>query len=239
MSERVERQPAFVLHERPYRETSALLDVFTRDHGRVGLVVRGLRAAKPRFARGTLRSFQSLECAWTQRGELGHLTAAESRGTPANVGGQRLQSLLYVNELLTRLLPRHDPHPEVFDAYAALVVELPDALDAMGFALRRFEKFLLESLGYGIDFAIECRTQTAVAPDGRYRVIPEHGVVAVAALDAEALAGSSLLALADGVQPDAISLRDLRRMMRGLLLHHLGGRPLQAWRVLKAAPAPD
>ena len=237
MAERIERQPAYVLHERAYRETSVILELFTRDQGRVSVVVRGLRAAKPRFQRGCLRAFQPIECAWLHRGELGQLTAVESVGMPLALAGLRLQSALYLNELLARLLVRHDPHPEVFDAYARLLEHMPEAIDALGFALRRFEARVMGELGYGIDFAFDTSSGGDVDTNGRYRVIAEHGVIAAPSLDRESISGAALLALQSGHQPGTNELLELRRMMRALLLHHLGGRGLNAWRVLRS-PAP-
>ena len=169
MAERVERQPAYVLHERAYRETSAILELFTRDHGCVAVVARGLRAAKPRFSRGSLRALQPLECAWLNQGDLGQLTAAEACGLPLALSGIRLQSALYLNELLVRLLHRHDPHPLLFDAYARLLVQLPESADALGFQLRCFEALLLSELGYGIEFTFDSAAQAPVDPCGRYR----------------------------------------------------------------------
>lgn len=237
MAERVERQPAYVLHERAYRETSAILELFTRDHGCVAVVARGLRAAKPRFSRGSLRALQPLECAWLNQGDLGQLTAAEACGLPLALSGMRLQSALYLNELLVRLLHRHDPHPLLFDAYARLLVQLPESADALGFQLRCFEALLLSELGYGIEFAFDSAAQAPVDPRGRYRALPEHGVIGVHDLEVDTISGAALLALQAGQQPDAVGLRELRRMMRVLLLHHLGGRGLNAWRVLRS-PAP-
>ena len=238
MRERVERQPAYVLHERSYRETSAILELLSRDHGRVAVVARGLRAPKPRFARGALRALQPLECGWIGQGEMGQLIAVEVVGLPQAVTAMQLQSVLYLNELLVRLLARNDPHPRVFDAYAGLLGDLPRANAALGFALRRFEKDLLAELGYGIDFAWDLATQAPVREQGYYRVDPEQGVFAVAGPGRGALPGGALLALAAGVLPAAELLADLRRMMRSLLLHHLGGRGLQAWRVLRSPVPP-
>jgi DNA repair protein RecO (recombination protein O) len=237
MGERCERQRAYVLHERAYRETSVLLELFSREHGRVGAVARGVRAAKPRFARGTLRAFQPLECGWLLQGELVQLTAVEAAGPPLHLVGLRLQAALYLNELLMRLLARQDPHAVLFDAYAALLPALPESQDALAFRLRRFEMQVLAELGYGIDFSVDAASGESITPARRYRVIPEHGVIAAAVADEDGISGRALLALLDDRLPDAVVLREQRRMMRALLLHHLGGRGLNAWRVLKA-PAP-
>ena len=164
MAERVERQLAYVLHQRAYRETSAILELFTRDHGRVAVVARGLRAAKPRFSRGNLRALQPIECAWLHQGELGQLTAVEAAGLPLVLNGSRLQSALYLNELLVRMLQRHDPQAALFEAYARLLPQLSANANALGFQLRRFEMQLLSELGYGIDFAVDTSTQMPVVP---------------------------------------------------------------------------
>jgi len=238
MRERVERQPAFVLHERAYRETSAILELLTRDHGRVAVVARGLRALKPRFARGSLRALQPVECGWIGQGEMGQLIAVETTGLPLAVAGVQLQSALYVNELLVRLLARHDSHPKLFDAYAGLVANLPGDSAALGFALRRFEVLLLAELGYGIDFAWDLSSRSVVLPEQHYRVDPEQGVFAAVGPGRGAVSGRALLALGRDELPAADALADLRRMMRGLLLHHLGGRELNAWRVLRSPARP-
>ncbi|MBL0028013.1 MAG: DNA repair protein RecO [Rhodanobacteraceae bacterium] len=239
MAERVERQLAYVLHQRAYRETSAILELFTRDHGRVAVVARGLRAAKPRFSRGNLRALQPIECAWLHQGELGQLTAAEAAGLPLVLNGSRLQSALYLNELLVRMLQRHDPQAALFEAYARLLPQLSANANALGFQLRRFEMQLLSELGYGIDFAVDTSTQMPVVPRGRYRVMPEHGVISARHLEVDTISGAALLALSSGEQPDPVALRELRRMMRALLLHHLGGRGLNAWRVLRSPVPPS
>jgi len=238
MPERVERQLAYVLHERAYRETSAILELFTRDHGRVAVVARGLRAAKPRFPRGTLRALQPIECGWLHQGEIGQLIAAEASGPPLTLSGTRLQSALYLNELLTRLLVRHDPHPALFATYSDLLTRLPLDPASLGFSLRRFEMRVLAELGYGIDFAVDSSTQEVVRPRGRYRIIPEHGVIAARDLDVDSVSGAALLALHAGQLPGATELRELKHMMRAQLLHHLGGRGLNAWRVLRAPVPP-
>lgn len=238
MAERVERQPAFVLHERAYRETSALIEVFTRDYGRVGLVARGLRAQKPRFARGLLRPLQALECGFILSGEFGQLVAADALAVPYPCDGMRLQAALYVNELLVRLLARHDAHPDLFDAYARLMATLPAEPSALAFALRRFEAFALAELGYGIDFEFDMTNHGPIEAQRWYHIVPEHGAMHVSENTPDAISGRALLAMRANEIPDAADLRALRRLMRAIILHHLGGRPLNAWRVLKSPVLP-
>ena len=238
MPERVERQPAYLLHTRAYRETSALLELLTRDHGRVCVIARGLRAQKPRFERGLLRPLQHLECGFILAGEIGQLTAADGVGVPTSLDGTRLQAMLYVNELLVRLLARHDAHPALFAAYHRLVETLPDEVQSLAFALRKFEALLLAELGYGIDFAFDAGSHDPIVEAGWYRVIPEHGAIQVPTATADAVAGRALLAMARDDLPEAADLRALRQLMRRMLLHHLGGRELNAWRVLRSPTKP-
>jgi DNA repair protein RecO (recombination protein O) len=228
---RIERQPAFVLHQRPYRETSALLEVLTRDHGRVGLVARGLRGARPRFPRGVVVPLQALELDWLARGELGLLVAAEPVGTPMPIAGSALLSAIYVNELLVRLLPRHVPHPELVTRYARLLGDLCHGEPAsQGWALRRFERDLLGSLGVAPPLDRDAAGH-ALDPDARYRLSPEAGAIAVGVAESrvETVSGRALLALADDAMPDREALEELRRTFRALIAHQLGGRPLKAW----------
>jgi DNA repair protein RecO (recombination protein O) len=226
---RVERQPAFVLHERPYRETSLLLEAFTRDHGRVGLVARGARAARPRFGRGVLAPLVPLEIGWTGRGELPTLTAAEPVAAPFALAGDALLPALYLNELLTRLLARHDAHPELFARYTACLGELSAGGD-LGWILRCFERDALTLLGYGLELEHDGVAGAVLEPGATYGYDPERGAVPWEARPvAPSIRGASLLALARGTCPDAASLRELRRLMRAVLRHHLGGRDLHSW----------
>jgi DNA repair protein RecO (recombination protein O) len=235
--QRIERQPAFVLHERPYRETSALVEVLTRDHGRVGLVAKGLRSARPRFGRGVVVPLQALKIDWQSRGELGLLTGADPVGAPIPLSGPGLLSALYLNELLVRLLPRHDPHPELAARYATCLGELCTAdASAQAWALRRFERDLLGSLGVAPSFEHDAGGR-AIEPDRRYRIAAEAGAIAVGLDDdrGTTIAGRSLLALGAETQPDRDCLRELKRLFRELVTHQLGGRGLQAWAVAASA----
>ncbi len=148
VSKRVDGQSAYVLHLHPYSETSLVVDVFTRDHGRVPLLARGAR--RPRSAmRGMLMSFQPLELGWFGGGEVKTLAKAEWLGGMPLLGGRCLLLGYYLNELLLKMLPREDPHGVLFDAYAAALRALAaGAADAP--ELRRFEKTLLKELGYGL-----------------------------------------------------------------------------------------
>ncbi len=169
---------AYVLHQRPYRESSALLEVFAESHGRVGLVARGVRSPKSR-QRGDLQPFRPLRLSWSGRGELGTLTGVESDGPSVALHGAALYSGFYLNELLVRLLARHDPHPRLYAQYRASLVQLGLASDIEP-VLRIFEKRLLEEIGYGLLLDHEVRHGEAVQPDAWYDYHLESGPVPVA-----------------------------------------------------------
>jgi DNA repair protein RecO (recombination protein O) len=236
VSKRVDGQAAYVLHLHPYSETSLVVDVFTRDHGRVPLLARGAR--RPRSAmRGMLMSFQPLELGWFGGGEVKTLAKAEWLGGMPLLGGRCLLLGYYLNELLLKMLPREDAHSALFDAYAAALYALA-AGGADAPELRRFEKTLLKELGYGLTLEIDVDSGLPVAPDRQYAFLIERGPVAakVSAGDAASnavpgLRGKTLLDMAADDYSDPRTRVESRQLMRQLIAHHLGGKPLQSRRV--------
>jgi len=235
---RIEQQPGFVLHARPWRETSLLIELLSRDHGRVGLVARGVRNPRSRLPRSALQPLTPLLVGWSGSGELATLIGAEAAGAPFPLAGEALLCALYLNELVARLVPRNDPHAEVFDTYLAALTRLADT-DAPAWTLRRFERDLLAQLGYAAVLDSEA-DGTALVPQRHYAYrldagpVPWHG-----ASDGLRLRGSALLAMAQDQQPDAEDLRALRRLMRALITQHLGGKGLQAWSLFQSNNMPS
>ena len=227
---RVELEPGFILHHRPFRDTS-LLEVFSRDHGRVGMVARGARGPRSRL-RGLLQPFRPLLLSWQLRGELGTLTAAEAAGPvpPPPTGGETLLGLYYLNELLLRLTARLDPHPDLYQLYAATFADITGAAP-LAPALRRFERRLLDALGYGPDLVRDAAGQ-AIDAAASYRYDPALGLAACRADAGGALLGASVLALAEDRLADARALADARRLLRAALDVHLDGRPLKSRELL-------
>jgi DNA repair protein RecO (recombination protein O) len=225
--------PAFILHSRPYRDTSLLLEVFSEEYGRVGLVARGARAARSR-QRGLLQPFQPLLLSWSARGELGTLNGAETAGAAVPLGGNGLYSGFYLNELLVRLLHRNDPHPELFPIYLEALRRLAQAPELEG-VLRRFELGLLEALGYGLQLEQEAGGGAALEPDLLYDYQLERGPVPVAQGGGSGLtlSGRSLLALHELRLEDAQVLRDAKRLTRAALDLCLGGTPLKTREVIR------
>ena len=232
---RVEQQPGFILHSRPYRETSLLLEVLSRDHGRVGLVARGVRSARSRTPRALLQPLMLLNFAWSGQGELATLTAAEAAGAPLALTGEALLCGLYLNELITRLLPRADPHPDIFFAYAETLERLRGK-NTHAWQLRRFERDLLGDLGYGLVLEHEAESDAPIDAAGEYAYRLDAGPVPWRDVrDGLKLRGTALLALATDREPNAEDLASLRRLLRALVAHHLDGPGLRAWGMLGGA----
>lgn len=232
---RPELEPGYVLHSRAYRETSLLLEIFSRQHGRLGLVARGARSEKSRW-RNMLQPFRPLLLSWKLRGELGNLVEAEQIAAMPMQAGDAWFCGLYVNELLMRALHRGDPHPELFDAYRLLLQELASQAEPQA-RLRCFEKQLLESIGFAMALAFEPASGEMVQADGWYRYHPLAGpkleFVGHNAVDSlgrgnaapNLVSGAALLALDSG-EIGTQHLPELKQLMRKLLRFHLGDKPL-------------
>lgn len=231
---RIEQQPAYVLHSRPYRETSMLLECLTRDYGRIGVVARGVRRERARLQRAQLEPFQPLALDMLLRGELATLQGADSTGAPLRLMGDAGLAGLYLNELAVRLTGRQDPHPALFDAYARTLPRLASS-EPLAWTLRRFERDLLDALGYGLQLEFEGESGEPVEPGQLYRYLVEEGPSPCRPGTPHALRGDDLLALSEDRQPDAAGLSALRVMMREVIRHHLGGGELRAWHVLGMA----
>lgn len=216
-------QPAYVLHARRYRDTSLLLELLTRDQGRVSCVRRGALSAR----RGgpSLQPFAPLEVRLGGRGEVLSLLAAEAAGAAAALHGRQLYCGLYLNELLLKLTGRHDPSPGLFDDYAAALGGLAAGVEEP--VLRRFEVCLLRHLGLAPPFDLDIAGRP-VDPVSRYTFDPGHGAREVAPGAAGGVPGSVLIALESGRLDDPVLLPEARRLMRRVLEHHLDGRVLRS-----------
>ena len=232
---RIIAEPAFVLHARAWRETSLLVEVLTAEHGRVGLVARGVRGPKKHLLRAALQPLQHVRFDAVQRGELAQLYAVEAIDAAPRLAGDAALAGFYVNELVLRLAPRHDPHPELYAAYAGTRERLRET-GALAWTLRCFERDLLEALGFGFDFAHD-GDGAEIDPAARYRLDPEHGprrLLSDRGHDerSSAATGRALLALASDETPEHDDLASLRLPMRSVLAHHLGARGLKSWEMI-------
>lgn len=231
---RVDHQPAFVLHSYPWRETSLIVDVLTRDHGRVALVARGAKRPTSQF-RGLVAPFAPIAVSWSGRSEIKSLVRAEWVGGLAPLRGDGLLSAFYLNELLVRLLARGDPHEALFFSYARALHDL--ALDAalQDRALRGFELDLLREIGVAPSFEFS-GDGTPIDAAGWYRVDPEQGVHRVAepgtARAGYCVSGEAMQALARRDLAAIADAADARALLRQLIGYHLHGRPLNTHRIL-------
>jgi DNA repair protein RecO (recombination protein O) len=233
-------EPAYVLHQRPYRDTSLLLEVFSPEYGRLGLVARGVKG-KNNQRRALLQPFIPLTLSWSGRGELGTLTDVEADGSPHALTGPVLLSGFYLNELLLHLLHRHDPHPELFAHYRYTLQQLGGITNPheqarqLQVALRLFEKQLLQEIGYGLVLEHEVEQGEAIEPETMYRFVLGQGPMAEPAAmpSPQLFKGSSLLALAAQRLDDAQALRDAKRLTRLVLDHYLAGRKLHSRQLLQ------
>lgn len=228
---RVSEQPVYLLHSRPYRETSLLIDALSRDHGQVGLVARGVRKEKSRW-RGLLQPLQALVVGWNGSGDLATLTAAEPGPALEPLRGDRLFAGIYLNELVLRLGRRGEGQGATFDAYARCLQRL-SAGEPLAWTLRRFERDFLTDLGYALQLGRRADDRSPVEPDRDYGYDVEAGPLDTLRIPDGGLRlrGSSLLALEADTLPDEAGLQDLRRLMRAVIRHHLGGGLLNAWQL--------
>ena len=226
---RVDGQPAFVLHAYPYRETSLIVEVFSRDFGRVALIARGAR--RPRSVlRGLLLGFQPLELAWAGKGEVQTLMKAEWQGGQPLLAGKALFCGYYLNELLMQLLPREDAHERLFSVYAQTLRRFADGMHESD--LRRFERALLQELGYGLTLETDAMG-VPLDPAGHYAYEIERGLVRLPRPGSSALAvsGKTLIDLAAEDFADPRSLAEAKQLMRALIAHYTGGRELETRKI--------
>ncbi|MBI5889166.1 MAG: DNA repair protein RecO [Nitrosomonadales bacterium] len=231
--QRIQDEPAFVLHSYPFRETSLILEVFSRQHGRVPLVARGAR--RPRSAlRGLLMGFQPLSLSWFGKHELRTLHGAEWQGGQPQLQGTALLCGFYLNELLLNLMARDDPHESLFDYYQQTLLRLAQEVDH-AFTLRCFEKHMLQELGYALLLETEADSGKPIVPERTYRYILERGAIAETADLAQGMpvAGKTLLDMADDDYRDANSARQSKQLMRMLLDHHLAGKTLHTRELMR------
>ena len=219
-------QPAYILHSRPYRETSILLDVFTQEYGRLSLLGRGVRTQKSRL-KSLLQPFIPLLISWRGKSELVTLYSAEMDGIPPKIQGKALFNAFYVNEVLFQVLQKHDPYPELYTIYQRTLLEL-EQLDLQEKTLRLFEKKLLEQLGYGLPLKVDFSTGNEINSEKFYQFFPERGFTLCESTKVSHLfLGKSLLALAQEKLDDKKSLDDVKRLMRIALIALLNLKPLQ------------
>jgi len=230
-SPRISGQPAFVLHSYPYKETSLIVDMFTRDYGRIGLVAKGAKRPHSKL-RGVLQTFQPLQASWSGKSELRTMIDAEWVGGMLPLEKTALLCGFYLNELLVKLLARDDPHPALFDHYVATLNQLAHNEPAP-IVLRKFERALLKETGVAADLSRCTSTRAPVDPLVDYVVDPERGARLVRAADSwPVVSGKTLLDMEREDYTDPATQAQSKQLMRFLLAHQLGGAPLNTRQIL-------
>ncbi|HEY5603958.1 MAG TPA: DNA repair protein RecO [Gammaproteobacteria bacterium] len=252
--QRVLLQHAYILHQRPYRDSSALLEIFSENYGRCALIAKGVKSPRSKL-RGLLQPFQPLLLSWISRSELGVLTGAEHYQAPVLIKPKYLPSAFYLNELVFYLLHRHDPHDDLFQSYHDTVTRLRCLSGAANedllwqAHLRQFEIVLLRSIGYGLVLDHEVRTQSAIVVSDWYDYWPDHGPVKSEPHGGDfrgvRVSGATLTMLSNPLllrensrHTDAAtrsSFKEAKQLLRTVLDQHLGSRVLYS-RSLMAKP---
>lgn len=234
MSEREEvfLEPGFVLHHRPYRNTSLIVDCLTARYGRQSLVARGARRPGMRQA-AALQPFCRVRLSWVRRGELGSLTHVEADAAACDIRGDALLAAFYLNELVLRLVPGGDPNESIMSCYSNCLDQLAGTR-GIARSLRLFELELLEALGYRVNLEHDCRSGEPIEPKCDYVFEHEGGMTASTAnLAMETFNGRHLISLREHRLDDAESLGAAKRLLGHILKTHLGGRPLRTRQVMR------
>jgi DNA repair protein RecO (recombination protein O) len=231
---RQDAQPAFVLHSYPFRETSLVIETFTRDMGRVPLVARGARRPKSAL-RGVLLAFQPLLLSWSGKGELRTLHKAEWHGGYVPLKGLSLICGFYLNELLLRFLARDDPHERLFSVYQETLGALAGHGDSAA-TLRRFEKNLLRELGYGLMLDRDADSGAPIAAETCYTYVVERGPVVQRGDESQngvELTGQTLIDMQSDNYTTMTTLQQSKVLMRALINHYLGDKTLHTRQLLR------
>ncbi len=234
----VNTQIAYILHKRDYRETSSILDVLTKDYGRVSLMARGCRGKRSKIA-GNLMLFTPLVVSWQGKGNLPYLKSIERADLKAPVlKNKSLLSALYINELLMYFLHKHDVHETIFEQYHHCLYALENS-NNIEIALREFEIKLLELLGFGLNLYAEADSGELILADAMYLYYLEHGPVKSADRNENVpqISGNCLLALSSEqyqiIADNRLYLSELKRLMRFVINHHLGSKKLKSRELFK------
>jgi DNA repair protein RecO (recombination protein O) len=228
---RVLAQPAFVLHSYPYKETSLIVDVFSRQYGRIALLAKGAKRPHSQL-RGALQTFQPLTISWSGKSELQTLTAAEWVGGMRPLEKNALLCGFYLNEIIIKLLQRDDPQPLLFDEYVTTINQLAHE-ETVPIVLRKFELNLLKMAGVLNDLSFCARQRGKVSPDLMYVVDPDSGTRPALESDiAIKVHGKTLIDMQDANYSDAVTQAQSKLLMRSLLAHHLHGNPIHTRQIL-------
>jgi len=237
---RINNETGFILHTYPFKATSVVAEAFTRSHGRVALIARGARRPASTL-RGLIQPFTPLLLSWFGKSELKTLHAAEWQGGLIAPQGRALMCGFYLNELLLRLLARGDAHELLYDRYVDTLGQLAggcgtaddDRATYFERILRRFEKNLLSEIGYGATFDVDADNGMPIEPGTRYVFQPERGALRAGGQPGCPVTGQTLIDLAAGRFEQPATLAEAKALMRTLINHTLGAKPLYTRQLLR------
>lgn len=230
MANRILTEPAFILHRRPYSNSSLILELFTANHGRVSVLAKSARGPKSRY-KGKLELFSPLLVSWVGQRELKNLGEVDFCSMPYLLSGEALLCGFYLNELLLHLLHRDDPYRQLFSYYQETLAQLVQA-SGIQQTLRRFEKHLLNELGYGLPLHQDIETGLPIAAEKFYRYTPDRGFSSEMTQETGLFSGKSLLAFREDRLVDEIALREAKRLVQLALGRLLGNKPLKSRELL-------
>jgi DNA repair protein RecO (recombination protein O) len=223
----VHSQPAYILHQQHYRESSLIIDVLTRDFGRISLIAKGVRKTKSKTA-GIIRSFAALSLSYVGKSDLRTLTDAEMLGSPRELTGLAFYCGFYINELVCSFLHKDDPHPEVFQDYQQCLAQLAQATEIEA-ALRIFELKLMDHIGYGVQLNYDLHHGKPIAANKKYVFNKDDGLVEYA--DGQ-FSGSALLAMQQRQFDEPHVLSEAKLLMRTVIDSHLQGKQFKSRAVI-------
>ena len=231
----IEGEPAYLIHQRPYSETSQIINLFSRHYGRVDVIAKGSKRPKSKF-KSFLQPFSPILVSWSGRSQLKTLRSVDiSSSKQPNVSGKHLMSAFYLNELILSFLTTADPYPDLFDAYSLAIENLSSA-DSSEIILREFEIELLTEIGYAINFRTEAMSSKKIEPNLLYRFVAEEGFVSsvTSSMRDTLIKGSVIHAIDQGDFSDPETLRIAKRIARKSIKYHLSGKELNTKKVVKS-----
>lgn len=228
---KTEHDKAYILHRRPFKESSVVIECFCRQNGWLSLVARGAKRSRSRFD-AVLQPFMQLQLEWGGKGELKTLYKAESNVFHPLLKQEKLIVGLYLNELMIRLLQRLDPHPALYDFYHQTLENLImlSTMNEVQGLLRQFEIKLLSELGYGLELDRDANTGQPIEPECLYSYDPKLGIFEISSVSVQpacSVSGASLLALKHNDYPSEAIILESKKLMRYIMTHYLGNKPLE------------
>jgi len=223
---KVELTPCYILHRRDYSETSLILEVFSREHGRINLIAKGAKRNKKQQS-SNFNLYQQYNISWVAKSELGTLTDIEFVASSRSLKPEQMMTGFYMNEIMLRLLHKHEPHPELFDSYDISINELISGASEQ-IILRYYEKTLLQSLGYGVILDHEVETGESLNKDEDYFYKFDYGPVSTSETrdSGITISGKTLLELDNEILSEQKNINEAKALLRTILDQHLGDKPL-------------